>query len=156
MAAPAATEPSPDIAARIDALDAELNNMLEENLFELRQEHRGYSTMCQDLAAQVHGLEMRLGLTVSPAPELPEMPDLGRLAKPDPAQTPEERAEMLETAVARTRAGVEETGAQIRALSHRSEALAAQVSDLEKRLFAQQKAPAWARRKRHVPREKLL
>lgn len=135
---------SGELAARIDALDADLDHMLGENYFELQQEHRGYSTMCQELAAQVQGLEMRLGLAVYLAPELPEMPDLGQLAKVEPSQTPEERAQMLEAAVARTLAGVEETNAQIRALVDRSEALAAQVSDLERRLFTQQKAHAWA------------
>lgn len=145
-AAPAAMEPDTDLAEKIGMLEADLEHMCGEDLFELEQEHRGYSSMFSNLAAQVQGLEARLGLPVSPPPELPVMPDLGWLAKPDPAHTPEERALMLESALARTTAGIEETRAQIRALSDRSEALAAQLSDLEKSLFAQQKTPEWAKK----------
>ena len=136
-------EMTPELAARIDAFEADLDHMLGEDLFEIQQEHRGYSSICSNLAAQVQGLEKRLGLPLSPAPELSAMPDLGRLAKPDPAHTPEERALVLESAIARTTAGIEETRAQIRGLADRSEALAAQLSELEKRLFAQRKMPEW-------------
>lgn len=145
-AAPAAMVPSLELAERIDALEAELDHIRGEDLFELEQEHRGCSSMCSDLAAQAQDLEKRLGLPLSPPPELPVMPDLGRLAKPDPAHTPEERALMLESAIERTAAGIEETRAQIRGLAARSEALAAQISDLEKRLFAERKAPEWAKK----------
>jgi hypothetical protein len=146
MAAPTATEPSLELAGKIGMLEADLDHMCGEDLFELEQEHRGFSSMCSDMSAQVQALEARLGLPVSPARELPAMPDLGRLAKPDPAHTPEERALMLESAIARTTTGIEETRAQIRGLADRSEALAAQISDLEKRLFAERKAPEWAKK----------
>lgn len=145
-AAPAATVPSTELADRIDALEADLDHMCGEDLFELEQEHRGYSSMCSDLTAQAQDLEKRLGLPLSLAPDLPQMPDLGRLAKPGPSHTPEERALVLEAAIARTTTGIEETRAQIRGLADRSEALAAQISDLEKRLFAERKAPEWAKK----------
>jgi hypothetical protein len=141
-----AMEMSPEQATKIGELEADLEYMLGENVFELEQEHRGYSSMCSDMSAQVQGLEARLGLPVSPAPELPSMPDLGRLAKPEPSHTPEERVFVLESAIARTTTGIEETRAQIRGLADRSEALAAQISDLEKKLFAKQKAPEWAKK----------
>lgn len=54
---------------------------------------------------------------------------------------------MLETSIARTTAGIDDTRAQIRGLADRSEALAAQISNLEKRLFEQRKIPAWAEEK---------
>jgi hypothetical protein len=142
-----ALEMSPKLAEKIGMLEADLDHLCGEDLFELGQEHRGYSSMCSNLATQVQGLEARLGLPESPTPELPQMPDLGGLAKPDPAHTPEERALMLETAIARTTTGIEETRAQIRGLADRSEALSAQLSDLEKRLFAQRKMPEWAEEK---------
>lgn len=141
---PAPPDPSPELAERIDALEADLEHLLGENAFELEQEHRGYSSMCSHLAAQVQGLEMRLGLPASPAPQLPSMPDLGAIAKIDPAHTPEERAKMLGAAVTQTMQAIEETRAQIRGLATRSEGLSAQLAELEKRLFAQQKTPAWA------------
>lgn len=141
-----ALEMSPELAEKIGMLEADLDHMCGEDLFELEQEHRGYSSMCSDLTAQAQDLEKRLGLPLSLAPELPQMPDLGRLAKPDPAHTPEERALVLEAAIARTTAGIEETRAQIRALSDRSEALAAQITELEKRLFAEREAPEWAKK----------
>jgi hypothetical protein len=103
--------------------------------------------MCANLAAEVQGLEARLGRPVSPAQELPVMPDIGRLAKPEPSHTPEARALVLESAIARTNAGIDETRAQIRGLADRSEVLAAQISDLEKRLFAERKAPSWVEEK---------
>lgn len=142
-----ALEMSPELAEKIGMLEADLDHMCGEDLFELEQEHRGYSSMCSDLAAQAQDLEKRLGLPLSPPPELPAMPDLGRLTKPDPAHTPEERALMLESAIARTTAGIDETRAQIRGLAGRSEVLAAQISELEKRLFAQRKMPEWAEEK---------
>lgn len=147
-AAPAAMEPSPALAEKIGMLEADLEHMLGENVFELEQEHRGYSSMCSDMSAQVQGLEARLGLPVSPAPELPQMPNLGRLAKPDQSHTSEERVLVLESAIARTTTGIEETRAKIRGMSERSEALAAQLSELEKRLFAQQKTPEWAKKEK--------
>jgi conjugative relaxase-like TrwC/TraI family protein len=146
-AAPTATETSQDLTERIEALEAELDHIRGEDLFELEQEHRGYTAMCANLATEVQDLEKRLGLPLSLAPDLPQMPDLGRLAKPEPSHTPEARALVLESAIARTNAGIDETRAQIRGLADRSEVLAAQISDLEKRLFAERKAPSWAEEK---------
>jgi hypothetical protein len=141
-----ALEMSPELAEKIGMLEADLDQMCGEDLFELEQEHRGYSSMCSDLTAQAQDLEKRLGLPLSLAPELPQMPDLGRLVKPDPAHTPEERAFVLESAIERTATGIEETRAQIRGLADRSASLAAQLSELEKRLFAQRKTPEWAKK----------